>query len=78
MIKVTVGFFMSCIFHNRTPFDISDETELLHAIRTIMTQCGYPESTPLKALDNARFFLGDEVGTLTIGKLREVCANDFP
>ena len=62
---------VECCFGCETLFYPDDSGTLLKEIRAIMDECGFGNA-PLKPVENGRFFLGDQIGTLTIAKLREV------
>jgi hypothetical protein len=46
--------------------------ELIIEIREILTKHNYPATTPIEEHGNSKYFLGDEIGTLTISRLRKV------
>lgn len=42
------------------------------AIRDALNKNHFAESTPIEKQDDGRYYLGEEIGALTIGMLRDV------
>jgi hypothetical protein len=51
---------------------VAVEDDLIPRIREVLLQCNYPEDTPVEDQGNSRYFLGDDIGILTISSLRNV------